>query len=115
MSSSQIIFAPAAEREIKKLSRERQRDVLAALRKLQNATDTLEIEKIKGYPSFFRIKAGRDMRVIYHHLNATRLVVLVIRDRKEAYRGLNNLNAKLEAALHHVEQEAKSVLGLGTV
>lgn len=85
---------------------------MALLRKMRDGSDTLAIEKIKGHPSFFRIK-GRDMRVIYHPLTASRIVVLVIRDRKEAYRGLGGLNNKLEAALHRMEAEAKSSLGLG--
>jgi len=107
-----LIFSPAAEREIKKLSKDRQKDVLDALKKLREGSETLEIEKIKGHPSFFRIKAGREMRVIYHPLNATRIVVLVIRDRKEAYRGLDGLHQKLEATLHRMEREARSSLGL---
>lgn len=112
MSPSEVIFSPAAERDIKKLSKERQKDVFAALRKLRDGTETLEIEKIKGHPSFFRVKAGRDMRVIYHPLNASRIVVLVIRDRKEAYRGLSHLDKKLEATLHKMEADARTALGL---
>lgn len=108
----QLIFSPAAEREIKKLPKDRQKDVFDALKKLRDGSETLEIEKIKGHPSFFRIKAGKDMRVIYHPLNATRTVILVIRDRKEAYRGLGGLHQKLEATLHRMEREARASLGL---
>lgn len=114
MASTEIIFAPAAERELKKLTRERQKDVLAALRRLQDGSETLEIEKIKGHPSFFRIKAGSEMRVIYHPLAASRVVVLVIRDRKEAYRGLGDLDGKLQAALHKVENVALRTIGLSS-
>ncbi|AWC25551.1 Plasmid stabilization system protein [Aminobacter sp. MSH1] len=113
MIPTQIIFSPSAERDIKRLIKERQKDVMAALKKLRDGSETLEIEKIKGFPSFFRIKAGREMRIIYHPLTTSRIVVLVIRDRKEAYRGLNGLNKKLEATLHKIEAEAKSALGLG--
>ena len=105
MSSVQIIFAPSAERELKKLTRVRQTEVILLLRKMRDGSDTLSIEKNKGHPSFFRIK-GKDMRVIYHPLTGTRIVILVIQDRKEAYRGLNDLNSKLEAALHRIEEEA---------
>ncbi|KQZ25825.1 hypothetical protein ASD50_20590 [Mesorhizobium sp. Root552] len=112
MTSLDIVFSPAAERELKKLPTDRQRDVFRALRKLGDSSESLEIEKIKGHPSFFRIKAGKDMRVIYHNLTQGRIVVLVIRDRKEAYRGLNDLHNKLEATLHRIEAEAKSALGI---
>jgi mRNA-degrading endonuclease RelE of RelBE toxin-antitoxin system len=110
--STQVIFSPSAERDLKKLTKDRQTDVFNALKKLRDGSETLEIEKIKGHPSFFRIKAGKDMRVIYHPLNAGRVVVLVIRDRKEAYRGMDNLHQKLEATLHRMEREARASLGL---
>lgn len=113
MASTDIIFAPAAERELKKLTKERQKDVFAALRRLRDSSETLEIEKIKGHPSFFRIKAGSEMRVIYHPITASRFVVLVIRDRKEAYRGLGDLNGKLQAALHRAKDDALRAIGLG--
>jgi mRNA interferase RelE/StbE len=112
MKPAEIIFSPAAERELKKLTRERQKDVLDALKRLRDSSETLEIEKIKGHPSFFRIKAGTEMRVIFHPLTATRVVVLVIRDRKEAYRGLGSLDGKLQAALHRVQDNAMRSLGL---
>ena len=113
MTSTDIIFSPSAERELKKLTTERQKDVIDALRRLRDGSDTLEIEKIKGHPSFFRIKAGAEMRVIYHPLTAMRLVVLVVRDRKEAYRGLGDLGGKLQAALYRAEKVALRSLGLG--
>jgi mRNA-degrading endonuclease RelE of RelBE toxin-antitoxin system len=113
MKSTDIIFAPSSERELKKLAKDRQKDVIAALRRLCDGSETLEIEKIKGHPSFFRLKAGRDMRVIYHPLSGTRIVVLVIRDRKEAYRGLGDLGGKLQAALHKAESVALRTLGMG--
>lgn len=112
MKSAEIIFAPSAERELKKLTKDRQKDVLAALRRLRDGSDTLEIEKIKGHPSFFRIKAGSEMRVIYHPITARRHVVLVIRDRKEAYRGLGDLDGKLQAALHRAQHVALRSLGI---
>jgi mRNA interferase RelE/StbE len=113
MLPTEIIFAPSSERELKKLTKERQKDVFAALKRLRDGSETLEIEKIKGHPSFFRLKAGREMRVIYHPLTGTRIVVLVIRDRKDAYRGLGDLDGKLQAALHRVESVALKSLGMG--
>lgn len=112
-SAIEVIFAPAAERELKKLPKERQKDVFASLRRLRDSSGTFEIEKIKGHPSFFRIKAGSEMRVIYHPMTSTRIVVLVVRDRKEAYRGLGDLNGKLQAALHKAQDNALRTLGLG--
>jgi mRNA interferase RelE/StbE len=111
MKPAEIIFSPAAERDLKKLIKERQKDVFDALKRLRDGSETLEIEKIKGHPSFFRIKAGSEMRVIFHPITASRVVVLVVRDRKEAYRGLGGLDGKLQAALHRAEDKAMRSLG----
>ncbi len=98
MSSTEVIISPAAKREIKKLTKARRRQTIELLRALETGSETLVIEKIKGYPSFFRIRRA-DMRVVYHQLTGSRLVVLVVRDRKDAYRGLGDLDRKLFTAL----------------
>ena len=107
MSSTEVIISPAAKREIKKLSRERQKQTIDLLRALESGSETLAIEKIKGFPSFFRIKNG-NMRVVYHHLTGHRVVILVARDRKDAYRGLRDLDRKLLTALQEIS-EAEAV------
>ena len=108
MSSTEVVIAPAAKREIKKLSKYRQKQTLALLRSLESGSETLAIEKIAGHPSFFRIRRG-DMRVVYHHLTGNRVVVLVARDRKDAYRGLNDLDRKLFTALQELGEEQGSI------
>src|SRR5690606_19134266 len=98
MSSTEIVISPAAKREIKKLTKDQQKQALSLLHSLENGSETLTIEKIKGHPSFFRIRY-RDLRVVYHYLTRARVVVLVVRDRKDAYRGLDDLEKKLFSAL----------------
>ena len=107
MNPNQIIFAPAAEREIKKLNKQKQTAVATILRKFRDSSETINLEKIKGHPSYFRIKAKEDMRIIFHPLNGRRVVILVVRDRKDAYRGLDALDSKLEAALNRIQEEAE--------
>lgn len=99
MSLTEVIIAPAARREIKKITKDQQRQIISLFRSIENGSDTLSIEKLKGQPSFFRIRSG-NMRVIYHQLTANRIVVLVVRDRKSAYRGLDTLDQKLCTVLH---------------
>jgi len=114
MSSTEVIVSPAAKREIKKLTKDRQKQTIELLRTLETGSDTLMIEKIKGHPSFFRIRRG-DMRVVYHQLTGNRVVVLVVRDRKDAYRGLGDLNRKLLSALQALgEAQANRISRLGT-
>ncbi|RWN46111.1 MAG: type II toxin-antitoxin system RelE/ParE family toxin [Mesorhizobium sp.] len=113
MDDLEIVFSPAAGREIRKLTREIQRLVLDTLEKLQQVPRPRGVEKIQGHPDFFRVKAGHDHRIIYHVMRERLLVVLVIRDRKEAYRGLDDLDGKLGAALQSIDEEARVRLGLG--
>lgn len=98
MSSTEVIISPAAKREIKKLTKDQQKQALTLLRSLENGSETLMIEKIKGHPSFFRIRY-RDLRIVYHYLTRSRALILVVRDRKDAYRGLGDLDRKLFSAL----------------
>ncbi|MBU4531225.1 MAG: type II toxin-antitoxin system RelE/ParE family toxin [Hoeflea sp.] len=115
MSSTEVVVSPAARREIKKLTKDRQKQTIALLRTLENGSETLMIEKIKGHPSFFRIRRG-DMRVVYHYITRNRVVVLVVRDRKDAYRGLDDLDRKLLAALQALgEEQAGNVRKAGTI
>jgi mRNA interferase RelE/StbE len=109
----EIVFSPAARREIKKLTREIQRLVFDTLESLQKTPRPRGVEKIQGHPDFFRVKAGREHRIIYHIFRERLLVVLVIRDRKDAYKGLDDLDGKLGAALSAIEEDALSRLGIG--
>lgn len=98
LSALDIKFSPAARREIKKLSRNVQMKVLDAAEGLGACPRPPGVEKIKGRPEFLRIAIG-DHRVIYTIASARLLVILVIRDRKDAYKGLSDLDKKLAAAV----------------
>ncbi|PBB19323.1 type II toxin-antitoxin system RelE/ParE family toxin [Mesorhizobium sp. WSM4313] len=113
MDDLEVVFSPAARREIKKLARDTQRLVLETLEELQKTPRPRGVEKIQGHPDFYRIKAGHDHRIIYHILRERLLVVLVIRDRKDAYKGLDDLDGKLGAALQSIDEQMRVNLGLG--
>ncbi|RWP83681.1 MAG: type II toxin-antitoxin system RelE/ParE family toxin [Mesorhizobium sp.] len=113
MDDLEVVFSPAARREIRKLTRQVQGLVFDTLEKLQKVPRPRGVEKIQGHPDFFRIKAGHDHRIIYHIFVERLLVVLVIRDRKDAYKGLDDLDGKLGAALQSIDDEVRVRLGLG--
>lgn len=113
MDDLEVVFSPAAGREIKKLTRDIQRRVFETLDKLQKTPRPKGVEKIQGHPDFYRVKAGREHRIIYHILLERLLVVLVIRDRKDAYRSLDDLDGKLGAAIQSIDDEVRVRLGLG--
>lgn len=98
MDPKEIIFSPEAERAIKKLSKQDQKTVWGALKKLRAGDDNLKIEKIKASPAFYRIRAAH-MRVIYYPLSRGRVVLLLIGDRKEIYRKIATLDQKLGTAM----------------
>lgn len=94
----EVIVAPNAERELKKLNKSDRIKVWAALKKWRLGELKPNIEKIKSAPNFYRLRIG-DFRVIYYPLSSERVVLLLVRDRKDAYRGLGDLNDKLDLAL----------------
>ena len=98
MAPKEIIFSPNAEKEIKKLSKQDQSLVLDALKKWRDGKTKPNIEKIKSQPDFFRLKAGH-FRLVYYPLSPERVVLLLIRNRKDAYQGLSSLPTKLDTAL----------------
>lgn len=110
MSPDEIIFAPASEREVKKLNKTNKELVFSTLESWQDGSKSINLEKLKGYPKFYRIKIGQNLRLIFHPITTSRIVVLVVRDRKSAYRGLNQLHGKLESFLNNIENEAIQAL-----
>ena len=101
MQPKKIIFAPNAEKEIKKLTKQAQRSVIKTLRKWSSGEGTVEIEKLRSQPDFFRLRAG-NIRVIYYPISGERVVLLLIRDRKHAYKNLGNLPERLDSAMKNL-------------
>jgi mRNA-degrading endonuclease RelE of RelBE toxin-antitoxin system len=64
------------------------------------------VEKIQGHSKFYKVKIGRDFRLSYRILQERLIIVLVIRDHKEAYRALDILDDRLESALGNVQRFA---------
>ena len=114
METLDIILAPAAQRELKKLERREQETVVKVLDELSINPRPRGVEKIQGNPKFFRVLAGKNHRVIYHVFQDRIIVILVIRDRKDAYRSLGDLDGKLATALHAIEKEAVQQLRAAT-
>lgn len=93
----EIVLAPAAVRDLRGLDRSVQKSVVALLDRLATDPRPPGAEKLRGHASFWRVRTG-NYRVIYHIEDERLIVVLVIRDRKDVYRTLDTLDAKLAAA-----------------
>ena len=98
MQPNEIIFAPNAEKEIKKLTKQAQRSVIKTLRNWSSGNGNIETEKLRSQPDFFRLRSG-NIRIIYYPLSSERVVLLLIRDRKNAYKNLGNLPERLDTAI----------------
>lgn len=109
MTPREVVFGPSAEKEIKKLNKRDQLTVLRYLERFESGEGLLDVEKIRSHPDFFRLKAG-NFRLVYYPLSSERIVLLVIRNRKDAYKGLNSLDSRLETALSVIDNRARSVL-----
>lgn len=105
MEAIEIHISPAAQREIKKMTKQARKVVIEALEQLSTCPRPRGVEKITDRPDFLRIPAGRNHRIIYHIRGNNLIIVLVVRDRKDAYKGLDALDAKLAAAINAMADE----------
>jgi len=94
----EVIVAPNAERELKKINKSDRTKIWADLKKWRSGELKLDVEKIKSAPDFYRLRIG-NYRLIYYPLSSERVVLLLIKDRKNAYRGVGDLHEKLDTAL----------------
>ena len=107
MGRIDVVFGPAAVRDIKKMSKEAQRCIIALAEALREEMRPAGVEKIQGHPQFYRLRQG-NYRIIYCPLSDERAVVLVASDRKDAYRQLDTLDKKLAAAIQVVKAKRSS-------
>lgn len=107
MSLIDVIFGPAAKRDVKKMSREGQRAIIALAEILQTEMRPMGAEKIQGHPQFYRLRQG-NFRIVYCPLSDERAVILVASDRKEAYRNISSLDDKLAAAIGRLRDQKRS-------
>jgi mRNA-degrading endonuclease RelE of RelBE toxin-antitoxin system len=103
---NEIIFSPQAEKDTEGLPKGDQQCVFETLRKWKSGEVKLDVEKIKSQPSFFRVKF-RHLRIIFYPLGHGRVVLLLVLDRKNAYRLLGNLNDKLVTAMRTLKIVSK--------
>lgn len=102
----EVIVANAAKREIKKLDKNGQRQILRALSQLEENPRPHNSEKLSGKPQFRRIRVG-NFRVIYTILDdEDKVVVLVARNKKDAYKGLDALEDRLLSVVVDLAESA---------
>jgi mRNA interferase RelE/StbE len=82
----EIVFKPAAQRDLKKLPQKTQKRLLKGIMVLAENPCSQGVEKLVGYEDLFRFRVG-DFRVIFE-VHEAELVVVIVRigDRKEIYR-----------------------------
>lgn len=78
-------FTPAARRQLKKLNKGVQVQIVQALEGLAVAPRPAGVKKLKGNDGFYRIRVG-DYRIIYQ-INDGKLIILVvlIGNRRDVY------------------------------
>lgn len=99
MTHYRVVVANPAKRDIKKLPEGARALLIEALEGLVSTPRPSGAEKLKANPVFLRIRKG-NYRVIYAVRDVEQLViVVVVRDRKDAFKGLDGLDGKLAEAL----------------
>jgi mRNA interferase RelE/StbE len=96
MPKIEVVIGPAAERELRKISKHSLKSVVETIDQLEEEMRPHGVEKIRGHPGFYRLRAGK-FRVIYYPMSKYRVVVLVVSDRKDAYKNMNCLEDRLRS------------------
>ncbi len=109
MPDYRVELTPRAVKDIKNLPNDARRKVLKTLEVLQKAPRPRDVEKLQENPAFWRLWIGRDHRMIYTIDDEKKLIVVaLVRNRKDAYRGIANLDAAaLIAAIEPIKQERR--------
>lgn len=97
MQTHQVLVGKSAEREICKLPADVQQLIIEALEGLGKNPRPPGCEKLKANPQFLRIRAG-NYRILYA-IRGRNIIVVVARDRKDAFKGLEDIDLKLAHAL----------------
>lgn len=70
-------------KELRKLSRQELKRVLAALEKLERGeVDTLQVKALKGRDALYRVRVGR-LRIVYRMADDGEILLLAVRWRDE--------------------------------
>jgi mRNA interferase RelE/StbE len=82
----EIVFKPAAQRDLKNLPPKTQNRLLQGIMVLAENPYSQGVEKLARYDDLFRLRVG-DFRVIFE-VHEAEVVILIVRigDRKEIYR-----------------------------
>ena len=100
-----IKIANSAASDLKKLPKAVQKRIAKTIDALRVTPKPKGVEKLTNHPAFFRKRVG-DYRVVYTMLaERALLVVMVIRHRKEAYAGLDNLDNRLSVIVASLQAE----------
>lgn len=80
-----VVVSPAAEKQIKKLTKREQIKVIKRISKLSENPMPSSVKKLKGISSVFRVRQG-DWRIIYEIENK-KLIVLIVKvgHRRDVY------------------------------
>jgi mRNA interferase RelE/StbE len=99
MGKYAVKIGSAASREIKKLDRQIQVQVIECLDAMQTDPRPKGIEKLSQNPRFYRVRTG-DYRLIYNVDDKLSVIyVVLVRHRRDAYRAIEDLDAKLINAM----------------
>lgn len=87
-----IRLAPAAARQLKKLTPQLREKVFKCLEGLSTNPRPNGVEKLSQDPRFWRVRAG-DYRIVYWIDDESKVVItLIVRHRKDAYRDIDKLD-----------------------
>lgn len=100
-----LVVGPGAERDIRKLDARTQSRIFVALNKLSVNPRPPGVEKLSQRHNFWRMRSG-DYRIIYTiEERLRRVLILVVRHRRDAYRDFDVLQSRLLTALRRLSEQ----------
>lgn len=94
MIKYRVEVTPRAAREIRKSAKSVQTEIVVALEALETIPRPFGVEKLTDCPGLWRMKLGRERRVVYAIDDSKHLIVVaIIANRRDAYRDVRKLDA----------------------
>ena len=87
MAKYLVLVESKAKKQFKKMPKEHQTRILAALKVLEDEgfSSRLDIKKLRGYKTHYRLRTGKVLRIRFELLSEQRIVVYSISTREKAY------------------------------
>jgi mRNA interferase RelE/StbE len=95
MSGYAVELTTKAVKEIEGLDKKAQKRVIAEIEALASNSRPPGCEKLQQNPQFYRVRSGNHRIIYLLDPQAKKVIIALVRHRKDAYRGIDKLDPKV--------------------